>query len=56
LLPTESTGDRLYFIGIIAFLACFSERFTGVIFGNAERLVGGAAPAEPPAEQDAPAG
>jgi hypothetical protein len=56
LLPTESTGDRLYFIGIIAFLAGFSERFTGVIFGNAERLVGGAAPAEPPAEPDAPAG
>jgi hypothetical protein len=41
LLPAESNGDRLYFYGIIAFLAGFSERFTGVIFGNAERLVGG---------------
>jgi len=44
LLPAESTGDLLYFYGIIAFLAGFSERFTGVIFGNAERLVGGEAP------------
>jgi hypothetical protein len=56
LLPTESTGDRLYFYGIISFLAGFSERFTGVIFGNAERLVGGGAPAEPAPEPDAPPG
>ena len=42
LLPTTtSSGNRLYFYGIIAFLAGFSERFTGVIFGNAERLVSG---------------
>jgi hypothetical protein len=51
LLPTESQGDPLYFYGIISFLAGFSERFTGVIFGNAERLVGGdAPPAAPPAQ------
>jgi hypothetical protein len=43
LLPTTTaTGNRLYFYGIIAFLAGFSERFTGVIFGKAEQLVGGA--------------
>ena len=44
LLPTTTaTGNRLYFYGIIAFLAGFSERFTGVIFGKAEQLVGGGA-------------
>jgi gluconate kinase len=43
LLPTTTaSGNRLYFYGIIAFLAGFSERFTGVIFGKAEQLVGGA--------------
>ena len=42
LLPTTTaSGNRLYFYGIIAFLAGFSERFTGVIFGKAEQLVGG---------------
>lgn len=56
LLPTSSEGDPLYFYGIISFLAGFSERFTGVIFGNAERLVGGEAPAEPPGEQQADTG
>jgi len=51
LLPAKAaTSNQLYFYGIIAFLAGFSERFTGVIFGNAERLVGGdAPPAAPPA-------
>jgi hypothetical protein len=44
LLPAASSKNHLYFYGIIAFLAGFSERFTGVIFGNAERLVGGEAP------------
>jgi gluconate kinase len=49
LLPTTTTtGNRLYFYGIIAFLAGFSERFTGVIFGNAERLISGDAPEPPP--------
>jgi hypothetical protein len=49
LQATEATpSKRLYFYGIIAFLAGFSERFTGVIFGNAERLVAGDAPEPPP--------
>jgi hypothetical protein len=56
LLPTSTEGDPLYFYGIISFLAGFSERFTGVIFGNAERLVGGQAPAEPAGEQQQDAG
>ena len=46
LLPTAAptaNGNRLYFYAIIAFLAGFSERFTGVIFGKAEQLVGGGA-------------
>ena len=45
LLPTATPGkgNPMYFYGIIAFLAGFSERFTGVIFGNAEQLVGGSA-------------
>jgi hypothetical protein len=51
LLPADSSGDSLYFYGIIAFLAGFSERFTGVIFGNAERLVGGESPPDHPPEQ-----
>jgi hypothetical protein len=50
LLPAATNGNRnLYFYGVIAFLAGFSERFTGVIFGNAERLVAGQpAGAQPP--------
>jgi hypothetical protein len=32
---------RIFFFGIVAFLAGFSERFTGVIFGGAERLISG---------------
>jgi hypothetical protein len=50
----------MFFYGIVGFLAGFSERFTGVIFGNAERLVGGdaQAPAQPqgqaPSDGDAP--
>jgi hypothetical protein len=34
-------GKRLFFYGIVAFLAGFSERFTGVIFGDVERLISG---------------
>jgi hypothetical protein len=41
-LTTEPTnGKRLFFYGIVAFLAGFSERFTGVIFGDVERLISG---------------
>ena len=57
LLPATTTDNRhrLYFYGIIAFLAGFSERFTGVIFGNVEQLVGGAtAPAKQPAQDPTP--
>jgi hypothetical protein len=42
LLLTSPTPDKeLYFYGAVAFLAGFSERFTGVVFGNVERLVSG---------------
>ncbi|HEU5214864.1 MAG TPA: hypothetical protein VFU30_04920 [Gaiellaceae bacterium] len=40
-LPKEAHNGRIFFFGIIAFLAGFSERFTGVIFGGAERLISG---------------
>lgn len=33
--------SRFFFFGIVAFLAGFSERFTGVFFGGAERLLAG---------------
>ena len=36
-----SQKNTIYFYTIIAFLAGFSERFTGVMFGNAERLLSG---------------
>ena len=56
LLPAQTaSGDSLFFYGIIGFLAGFSERFTGVIFGNAERLVGGGdAPSQAPQQGQAP--
>ena len=47
LLMTDApAGDGRYFYGIIAFFAGFSERFTGVIFGSAQKLVGGGADTE----------
>ena len=43
LLMTEPPkGSAMYFYGIVAFFAGFSERFTGVIFGSAQRLIVGA--------------
>jgi hypothetical protein len=39
-IPKEADG-RIFFYGIAAFLAGFSERFTGVIFGGAEHLIAG---------------
>jgi len=49
LLTDPPQGNRIYFYGIIAFFAGFSERFTGVIFGDVERLIsGGGAPAAVP--------
>jgi hypothetical protein len=49
LMTQPPKGHTTYFYAIVAFLAGFSERFTGVMFGNAERLLSG----EP--EQPAPA-
>ena len=37
----EGHGGRIFFFGVVAFLAGFSERFTGVIFGGAEHLIAG---------------
>ncbi len=45
--PTQA--GSLYFYGIIAFFAGFSERFTSVTFGQAEQLITGASP-PPPAD------
>lgn len=67
-LPKDAhNGRNFFFFGIVAFLAGFSERFTGVIFGGAERLISGgdasdsghvdakaATPAGPPAEARTP--
>ena len=44
--PNDSSG-MLYFYGIIAFFAGFSERFTSVTFGQAEQLITGASPSPP---------
>ena len=42
ILMTEPPHRKTtYFYAIVAFLAGFSERFTGVMFGNAERLLSG---------------
>lgn len=41
-IPNGAHNNRgIFFFGIVAFLAGFSERFTGVIFGGAERLLSG---------------
>lgn len=45
----SSSATAIYFYGAIAFLAGFSERFTGVVFGDVERLISGETDA--PAEQ-----
>jgi hypothetical protein len=49
LMTKAPDGEVMYFYGIVAFFAGFSERFTGVIFGGAQRLVAGEAEAEKPA-------
>lgn len=41
LMTQAPHGKTIYFYAIVAFLAGFSERFTGVMFGNAERLLSG---------------
>jgi hypothetical protein len=55
LLKTQPPdGNLLDFYAIIAFFAGFSERFTGVIFGNAERLIGGTEDQPTPTEKPPP--
>jgi hypothetical protein len=55
LLMTEAPkGEVMYFYGIVAFFAGFSERFTGVIFGGAQRLISGEAKEEAAAGTTAP--
>ncbi|MGZ4417651.1 MAG: hypothetical protein ACXVRV_05695 [Gaiellaceae bacterium] len=41
LMTQPPQGKTIYFYGVVAFLAGFSERFTGVIFGGAESLISG---------------
>ena len=48
LMTQPPRGKTMYFYGIVAFLAGFSERFTGVIFGGAERLISGEADSTSP--------
>jgi hypothetical protein len=44
LLMTKAPQGRvMYFYGIVAFFSGFSERFTGVVFGGAQRLITGEA-------------
>jgi hypothetical protein len=52
--PVAKAGDVIYFYGVVAFLAGFSERFTGVIFGQAEQMITaqGSAAAPPADEAD----
>jgi hypothetical protein len=45
--PPNHAGS-LYFYGVTAFFAGFSERFTSVTFGQAEQLITGAAPPSAP--------
>jgi hypothetical protein len=41
-IPNGAHNNKgVFFFGIVAFLAGFSERFTGVIFGGAEHLIAG---------------
>ena len=60
LMTRAPEGRVMYFYGIVAFFAGFSERFTGVIFGGAQRLISGepkeGAPAAAKAEEPAAGG
>lgn len=58
LLTKPEPDTEIYFYGAVSFLAGFSERFTGVVFGNVERLVSGEekdAESSPPPEVQAAA-
>jgi hypothetical protein len=48
LMTQPPRGKVIYFYAIAAFLAGFSERFTGVMFGGAERLLSGEQQADEP--------
>jgi hypothetical protein len=50
----QNASKSLYFYGIVAFFAGFSERFTSVTFGQAEQLITGASAAPPPPPDDPP--
>lgn len=56
LMTTTPQGKVLYFYAFAAFLAGFSERFTGVMFGGAERLLSGDGKEEPGGGESQPAG
>jgi hypothetical protein len=53
ILMTKAPSERttIYFYAVVAFLAGFSERFTGVMFGNAERLLSGDSDQQPAPEK-----
>jgi len=51
--PPNHSGT-LFFYGIIAFFAGFSERFTSVTFGQAEQLITGESPPAAPPPADPP--
>lgn len=55
LMTKPPVGKVIYFYAIAAFLAGFSERFTGVMFGGAERLLSGESKEEEPTTKPAPA-
>jgi hypothetical protein len=48
LMTRPPQGKVIYFYAIAAFLAGFSERFTGVMFGGAEKLLSGKPVESPP--------
>jgi hypothetical protein len=53
LMTKPPQGKVIYFYAVAAFLAGFSERFTGVMFGGAERLLSGDDQSKP---ENAPGG
>ena len=54
LMTQPPDGNHTDFYAIAAFFAGFSERFTGVIFGSAEKLIAGGGDGEPPAADAKP--
>jgi hypothetical protein len=52
LMTQPPDGNHTDFYAIAAFFAGFSERFTGVIFGSAEKLIAGGGGAAPDADAD----